>query len=287
MRHQLLVLAAVLIGAANARAESVQCTPIDAVPATISAPGSYCLTGDLVSGAINPAAAITLASDDVTLDFNGHAISGPGGANAGLGVYAIGRRNLRVRNGTLRGFSRSVLITDTLVGFPPIQPSGASNRHEVSGMRVEGGVIGIAVLGFLSSVHDNLVQDCTQWGISASSDLTAGKPGGNEVRGNRVINTSAPAGSTTAVYGIAASSLGGLVQDNFVGGVHGPGTSAGIFASGTGTIVSRNRETDLGTGWGVYCASAAYVPKVEGNLSSIYNVNHGISGCAPVADTNN
>src|ERR1039458_3298480 len=49
-------------------------TPISSVPYTISAPGSYYLTGNL---AVSSGTAITIAANQVTLDLNGFTLSSP------------------------------------------------------------------------------------------------------------------------------------------------------------------------------------------------------------------
>ncbi len=119
MSVRIAILAALIVAAHTANAESTQCTPINAVPATLSATGSYCLTNDVTSTATGTAAAITIAADDVLLDLNGHSVTGPGGSSAGIGIYSIAHRSVRVRNGVVRGFSYGVQLTDTYSYIPP------------------------------------------------------------------------------------------------------------------------------------------------------------------------
>ncbi|GAA0723252.1 right-handed parallel beta-helix repeat-containing protein [Dokdonella soli] len=286
MRHAFLPLAVLLAASATAKAESYQCNSINYVPFTISAPGSYCLTGDLTSTATGTNAAITIAADHVQLDLNGHSLIGPGGST-GYGIYAIGHSDLSVRNGALRGFGYfGVFITDMLVGFPPA-PIGASSRHEISGLRVEGANVGISLLGAFSSIHDNVVLDATQNGIWAG-----GYGAGVIVRGNRVFNTVAPSGATYSVFGIGVFGVGSVVQDNVVSTLRGPSGAAGIYAAGTATIVSHNRETDLGGAWSVYCTAitGASPTKVEGNINFMApNASgDGLYGCnTPTGYANN
>jgi parallel beta-helix repeat protein len=76
------------------------------VPETIAWPASVTFAGTLVCTATN-ANGITVNADDVTIDMAGHTLTGPG-ANAGTGIYqADARRNLRVHNGKIVGWSRS------------------------------------------------------------------------------------------------------------------------------------------------------------------------------------
>jgi len=68
----------------------------------ISSPGSYYLSRNITaeSGKIS----ILISDDDVTVDLNGFAILGSNVASGGI-VVALDRRNLRVHNGTIQGFS--------------------------------------------------------------------------------------------------------------------------------------------------------------------------------------
>ena len=78
--------------------------PISALPFTISAPGSYYLTGTLTGQA--SANGITIAADDVTLDLGGHALVGVSGSLSGVSVSG-GRTNISIFNGTVRGWGGS------------------------------------------------------------------------------------------------------------------------------------------------------------------------------------
>ncbi|MCH8527034.1 MAG: right-handed parallel beta-helix repeat-containing protein [Kiritimatiellae bacterium] len=89
--------------------------PVESVPFTITEPGSYFLTGnlELASGA----RAITIASDNVTLDLMGFTISG--GASQGIGMNPPGGtryRNIVVRNGTIDGFTNGLRLDHSLHG---------------------------------------------------------------------------------------------------------------------------------------------------------------------------
>jgi hypothetical protein len=97
---------------------SVGCFPGDVAgfPVTITAPGSYVLTGDLVFStpvgtAVN---GIEIRSDDVSIDLNGFAIRcvrtvAPGGPckgqrTAGDAIEITSGRNIHIANGTVRDF---------------------------------------------------------------------------------------------------------------------------------------------------------------------------------------
>jgi len=77
-------------------------------PVTISASGSYRLTGDLnVSGEPSPqnvTAILIQPTDHVTLDLNGFSIVGPGVVGTGYGIFGFpNSENVTVINGTIRG----------------------------------------------------------------------------------------------------------------------------------------------------------------------------------------
>ena len=96
----LLVLLALAPGAAPARAETVNCTPITALPAIITVQGIYCFTGNL-STAITSGSAIDIQTNNVVLDLNGFKLGGLGaglGTNA-VGIHALDRQNPPSRTG--------------------------------------------------------------------------------------------------------------------------------------------------------------------------------------------
>ena len=92
-----------------------------ALPSGASALHVQC--GDVITRSVKldsdltcPAQGLIVGADGVKIDLGGHTLSGPGG---GLGdepfegVRADGRSDLLVRNGTIRGFITSVLLTAT------------------------------------------------------------------------------------------------------------------------------------------------------------------------------
>ncbi len=72
-------------------------TQITSLPFTISCPGNYCLTDEF---SVNSAAAIVIAANNVTIDFNSHnvALSGTGA----VGVLASGVNDLTILNASIR-----------------------------------------------------------------------------------------------------------------------------------------------------------------------------------------
>ena len=85
-------------------------TPGDATNTfIISVAGSYYLTGNLTGAAGKHG--ISVQADDVTLDLNGFALISGGGSTRGVDI-PVAKKNLSVRNGTVRGWTDGGVRTD-------------------------------------------------------------------------------------------------------------------------------------------------------------------------------
>lgn len=195
-----LLVLALLTTAHAARAEITQCTGISSLPTTISSQGIYCLKQDL-STAITSGNAITVTTNNVTIDCNEHKLGGLGGGTAtqANGIYTFSHLNLTVRNCNVRGFRTGILI-DSNCGS--CDASGALVEH-------------------------NLLDANTKQGIYVVADNSI-------IRENRVVNTG---GSILGgdVIGIRAHGLPTFVFDNIVSTTTGPSFAAdtiGIWYSG-------------------------------------------------------
>ena len=78
-------------------------TPVSLLPFTISKPGSYYFTTNLIG--VVGTNGITISSDDVTLDLNGFALVGVPGSLTGIDVSSI-QRNIEIRNGIVRSWGQ-------------------------------------------------------------------------------------------------------------------------------------------------------------------------------------
>ena len=98
----LLPLALLLASAAVSFAQTV----ITSLPYTITAKGLYVLNGDLSSSQTS-GSLITVAASNVTIDLQGHYLSGPASYGSSYtndsfyGVYPYERANVTIRNGTI------------------------------------------------------------------------------------------------------------------------------------------------------------------------------------------
>jgi hypothetical protein len=141
-------------------------TKITSLPCTISAPGFYYLGANFTYTGVGPA--ITISDDGATLDLMGFRISGNG---TNKGIYMSGRKNVEIRNGSLKNFTYGIQAE---LGF----------RHRIINVRVEGNntyqsdSYGIKLNG---SAH--LVKGCSAWGSGCGIALGGGTVSGCHLEG--------------------------------------------------------------------------------------------------------
>ena len=216
-----VALSAPLLPAPAAAAPSFDsCTGIvTSLPAVITTPGIWCLdealTSNLASGY-----AISIDTDNVTLDCNGFRLSnlGAGVATAATGIYAHQRRNVTVRDCDVRGF-----WTGTKVSATPAR---------VTGSRFEGNLqYGIRMVGDQGVIDGNRVYD-TGGSSLAPSAIAIHAVGLIDIQDNTVSGVFANGNATAR---------GIVVQNNVAGTVRGnrlremTGKVAGIVIS-TGSL---------------------------------------------------
>ena len=208
-------------GGSIARAETINCTAVTTIPATISSPGVYCLTGDLDGTSVGNGQAITIDADNVTLDLKGHTLKGPTTLlNTGIFVKD-GHRNVTIRNGTVLAFDQQIretgrgnVIEDMRLdgGYEyPIVSNGQGaliRRNFVVNFRIGG----IAVSGAHSHVIDNDIacDSCSGFfGIEVAGEnhfVVDNRITATDVCGVRVIN-----GAGQVIGG-----AGNKIRDNIV-----------------------------------------------------------------------
>jgi ELWxxDGT repeat protein len=249
------------------------CMPIATVPFTITAQGRYCLTRN-VSTAITTGAAISIESDYVEVDLRGFKI---GGGSAGLatqtdGVRAVGRRNVTVRNGNIRGFYRGVAIT------------GGASAAAVEDLRLDENTWhGIWVEGTSSTVRRNTVV--------ATGGRSEFPGGGIGIRafgtGMRTLNNDVTDTMPGPVYfggvGIMSGGPGAVIEGNRVGlAIHAPGSDGIYVEGGDDNLVVRNRI--VRTEYGVFFTRGT-TGRYRDNLTS--GVTTPYSGYGTDAGNNN
>ena len=205
------LLAPVLSLPAYAAQSYDNCTGfIDSLPATISSQGTWCLRHDL-STAITSGIAITVATNNVTIDCNDFKLGGLA-AGTGMGSYGIvayDQPNLTVRHCNIRGFLGGLVAT------------GGGHRIEDNGF--DGNTwVALDVEGAGSTIRGNRVIDTRGSTYIAGDAYGIYAGSGVDVLDNTVNGVaSTPNGSGNAwAYGIVTESQGeGSVTGNRVRGV--------------------------------------------------------------------
>jgi parallel beta-helix repeat protein len=255
--HRAIALVLLLAGPSVAgRAEAAQsydsCTGfIESVPATIASQGTWCLRRDL-STSINSGVAISIATNNVTIDCNGFKLGGlaAGDDSIAIGIEATSRQNATVRNCNVRGFLAGIRL-------------GGGAGHLVEGNRLDNNLgAGIIVQAANSRILRNAVYDTGGY----AGALVIGIEGSGEVTANTVsgLYTRVPG----TLVGIRVHGSGSLARDNTVSGFDmlagtgAPNLAAfGIQAWGARTRVSGNHIDSLGTaviGAGIDVATVGY-----------------------------
>jgi len=211
------------------------------LPYTISSPGTYYVMKDLKCPPGSHG--ITIRADNVTLDLMGFSLIGPGGTGDYDGVHINNRKNVEIRNGTVRNFPKDGIWENC--GFTLV-----ITNHRIINVRVQGnGNSGIYLYG-----SGNFVHQCTAVG-NADSGITA--LDGSTVTGN----TCSGNGWHGIKTGAGVTVTGNTCFDN---------TRDGILANAGSTISGNTcfQNKDIG----IY---VGYGSTVTGNTCA-RNLVHGI-----------
>ncbi len=240
-----LSLTLLLLAAPAAWAETVNCTPIIALPTVITSQGVYCLTGHLTTN-MTSGKAIEIQTNNVTIDLNGWKLGGQaaGPGTGAFGIYANQRKNITIKNGTIRGFSRGIYLQDT-------SPYTASQGHLIEDIRADRNTrVGMFILGR-----------------------------GSIVRRNQVVDTGGTIFDARA-YGIRLIGPGGRVLNNDISSTAATGNADGFglyLSTADGAVIEGNRIDDVSTGtgftYGIFILNSNDV-LVRGN--SITSATYGI-----------
>ncbi|QSX77796.1 right-handed parallel beta-helix repeat-containing protein [Agrilutibacter solisilvae] len=213
---------------------------ITSLPTVISKQGTWCLLADLTT-AQTGGGAIELVSNNITIDCNGHRLGNlaAGPNTVAFGVLGVNRRNIVVRNCSVRGFR--------------------------VGIYLRGQFVDLALDGGGHVVEDNTVQGSTGWGIVVDGL-------DNLVRRNRVLDIGL--GSELNIRGI--STYGTVdILDNLVDTVSSaPGSGRPVWgitlSGGDGQLVARNQVRNLmpdsGFGWAITLSTNARRAVIRDNL---------------------
>jgi hypothetical protein len=242
----LLILMMVAIAHEPAGAETTNCTPITSLPYIINTQGVYCFTGHLAT-TLATGNIITINTNNVILDLNGFKLGGQGAGlgTQAVGIYAYQRQNITIRNGTVRGFLKAIVLSD-------ISPFTTSQGHLIEDIRADMNTYeGMEVSGRGVVVRNNHVVDTggsTAGYVNAYGIVVQGP--GAKVMGNNVFET-VESGSGASSIGVRVySGTGSVVEENRIGNeMIGSGTSTGVEVnSSPDVVVVNNRIAKVTTG---------------------------------------
>jgi len=252
---------------------------IDALPATISSQGVWCLRKNL-STSIASGDAISVLANNVTIDCNNFKVGGLAGGpdTAAAGIHAASRQNITIRHCNMRGFGSGVM----LIG---------GGGHIVEDNTIDNSTrAGIAVSAQFSTVRRNRVRD--SGGALTGAEPNAGIVVGGDVDviGNIVSGVAAnPAAGDADVYGIRMAEPGdGSISGNRISALApvGAGIAVAIKVEGSGRAIIRDNHlmgvADPGS-VAVLCGGNRNTAR--DNIMGGYLT--GISGCLSDGDTFN
>ena len=242
---------------------------IDSLPASISSQGVWCLRNHLSTG-INSGSAITINTNNVTIDCNDFKLGGLGGGigTKAYGIHAYDRQNITVRNCSIRGFWIGIDLSGYVAAGHVVRDNRLDNITSTA----------VSVWGPGSTARNNIVRD------------TGGSPDSSTVYGiflwegasaidNTISGVYAAAGgngNATGMHcnshfdadGYASSIVGNRIQNLVPAGT---GTARGIAIGGDGgQIVRDNHLSGIGIGTGINCA--------YNNVDTVWgNVIHGFA----------
>jgi hypothetical protein len=244
------------------------CTAITYLPYSIFEEGVYCLTGNLATSLLS-GNAITVSADNVVLDLNGWTLDGLGAGSdtATTGIYANQRKNITIRNGSIRGFLYGIALRDS-------EPYTNSQNHLIEHIRADQNTFrGMQVSGSNCEVRRNQVVNTG--GSTEVGGIYVGLyllgPNGR-VLNNDVSNTVATTGNSVGGIHLGSAS-GGVVESNRISSVIGDGpTNYGIeIIRSDHVLVRDNSITSVGYGAYLIFSNDALV-----RANNISNADAGI-----------
>jgi hypothetical protein len=227
LRQSLRGLAVAAAAALGSPAPAAAVTPVNACADLTKAGETYVLTAD-ITFPLGRAACFVVLADRITLDLNGHTMTGPGAVfdgQVGISDNNQARTSTVVKNGSVRAFEFGLLLQQ-------------STRSTVRGVTASDNVVGM-VIGPNSLVKDCTVQRNLQDGIQAGD--------GVQVEGCLIGGDDATGNAGNGGSGI----LGGqrmLVTRNTVIGNVGTGIVVDADSTVTHNTASGNEATGIGVG---------------------------------------
>jgi hypothetical protein len=206
------------------------CRPILYVPFIVATEGRHCFVRDLVvARPLNPyfPIAVSIQADDVTVDLGGHELASGSFGDAGWGFDVFRRRGVTIRNGTVRGFEKSVYLESV---FDPVVEDL---------VLVAPRAYGIDAFAERATIRRNRILDAGWYGMRLSGLL-------GRVLDNDVIDPARMDGGMA--FGIVVDGFLAIVERNRVAATEPAHETTGIFVNSAGGLVSRNQVQRTGVG---------------------------------------
>jgi len=228
---------------------------ITSLPAVIATPGTWCLKQDL-STAITTGIAITISTDNVTVDCNDFKLGGlaAGSATHALGIHAANRYHVTVRNCNIRGFNSGLTLN---------AGGGIGGKYLVEDCRFDGNTYkGLDVDGDGSMVRRNRVFDTGGSTINTLA-FAITTSGSVDILDNTISGVAATSGGGGYARGISTDlNTSGRIIGNGISGLlgDGSGTAYAIENNSSDRISIRNNNLvgDGGSGSvGMICTSSS------------------------------
>ncbi len=208
----------------------------------------------------------------MVLDLGGFTLAGTAGpSTAAIGIRAVDRQNVTVRDGSVRGFEEGIAL------------NGGSDNLVERIRAVENQLRGIGNVGGERNIVRQSQAFQTPGRLDAGTPPSALAVGGT---GSRALDNDVfgfPGLDAATGVGIAVGGTGVVVQGNRVGNPTGAGPSFGIVVDpgSTDVLIIDNRITTVGTGIFIPSGTGA---KCRDNFFA--SVAVPMDGCTNVANNN-
>jgi hypothetical protein len=239
---------------------------ITSLPTTITTQGTWCLAKDLVT-AVSSGAAITVAVNNVNIDCNNFKLGGlaAGDASLTIGIHAVGRQNITVRNCAIRGFFAGILFEGNAGGGHLVEANRLDNNLQ-TGIHVQGdgstvrgnfvnatgGATGQTYAHGIATFDTVDVLDNTVADVNALQDpygMSVGYNNGGVVAGNRIRGLWSVNGYYNRIGIYAYDNNDAVLRDNVIVSYGNTTNAVGVYCAGagTGTRLRDNRLLAFGT----------------------------------------
>lgn len=233
--------------------------PISSLPFSITAPGSYYLTG-VLTGVANQNG-ITISANDVTVDLNGFTLVGLATSLDGIRVSGA-RTNIAIHNGVVRNWGNDGIDCSSAHNSQLRDLRTSNNTFE--GMQVgTGGLVVNCTSQANGEDGIDAGNGCTLIGCSTSANKLSG------ITVDDACSVSDCSASANTQHGIAMLSSCRVVNNTCDGNGVAAGTGAGIQVSGTENRIEGNNLTGNDIGLDVNASSNVVVNNsVRGNTDN-------------------